>query len=119
APRRILVDFGLAKPIAQARPVAEMATARPTEDALTSPGVAMGTVAYMTPEQARREELDARTDLFQLRGGALRDGDGKQAFAGTSAAPVFNGSTPPYLAEPGTCIVSLDPGELSGDVRNW
>src|SRR6266581_3981738 len=58
-----ILDFGLAKLMPQGRPVDGIATAGPTEDTLTSPGVAMGTVAYMSPEQARGEELDARTDL--------------------------------------------------------
>jgi len=106
-----VLDFGLAKLLPQPRRVGEAvgASALPTavtaEEHLTSPGVALGTVAYMSPEQVRGEELDARTDLFSLGAVLYEMATGRLAFSGNTSGVLFDAilnrtPTPPGRVNP-------------------
>ena len=84
-----ILDFGLAKQQAKAGTDAD-ATQSQEAQQLSTPGVAMGTLAYMSPEQARGKELDGRTDIFSFGLVLYEMATGKQTFSGSSSVEIFD-----------------------------
>ena len=82
-----ILDFGLVKLVSGDEGLSQMPTAEETA-LLTSPGSTVGTIAYMSPEQARGEELDTRTDLFSFGSVLYEMATGRLAFPGNTAAVV-------------------------------
>lgn len=92
--RAKLLDFGLAKLVsAEAMPAGAGGAAAPHTESLTQltdPGVAVGTVAYMAPEQARGEELDTRSDIFSFGAVLYEMATGRAPFEGSTSANLFD-----------------------------
>jgi Tol biopolymer transport system component/predicted Ser/Thr protein kinase len=105
-----ILDFGLAKLTPQGSRI-EGTSSGDTRtaisvDQLTTPGTAMGTIAYMSPEQARGEALDHRTDLFSFGVMLYEMATGRQPFSGTTSAVIFEA----ILNKVPTSPVQLNPG---------
>ncbi len=129
-----ILDFGLAKQQAKAGADAD-ATLTQEAQQLSTPGAAMGTLAYMSPEQARGKELDGRTDIFSFGLVLYEMTTGQQAFSGNTSAEIFDGilnrtpvapvrlnpAVPPKLEDVVTRALEKDPSlryQHASDMRS-
>ncbi len=115
-----ILDFGLAKVTGNAAASAETATVESEPQHLTSPGAMMGTVAYMSPEQVKAKELDARTDLFSFGAVLYEMATGKMPFEGESSGEICSAI---LRDEPAAAVATESAGFAgagSGDsARRW
>ena len=101
-----ILDFGLAKLVPAKGAGGDMFTAATIGDKnISTPGAAVGTVAYMSPEQARAREVDARTDIFSFGSVIYEMATGRQAFSGNSSVETFDA----ILNRPPVPAVRLNP----------
>ncbi|MBP1610447.1 MAG: serine/threonine protein kinase with repeat, partial [Acidobacteria bacterium] len=107
-----ILDFGLAKLNVGKQKIESAAPTETMEEMLTIPGTAVGTIAYMSPEQVRGEALDTRTDIFSLGVVLYEMATGKRPFEGTTSGVVFNA----ILSQAPTAPIRLNP-DLPGELE--